>query len=446
MTQQASVLPAVPLIPSDTALRHRPFLQALAQVDPTSADWLAARAGLLLLRYVDAWSTGEWLPVQLLAERSAVSDAICAIPSGDQFRSLLAVLLERTATEWAISAGGEPYALPPSIARVATPLLAYAHALQFSSQWSLAADVYLTVWEACGLHAAKPSARPLADADCAMTAALRLGACYRTLGEADRAAAAYATALAMAQERGDIRTVLRARLGEAKLIQERGNLPLADAAMAEVIRDANTSQLQDIRGWAFHDRSVVAQQRERFREAVEYGFEAWALERDPSERERVLGDLANALLGAGFIDLARSANRLLAASAHEALTRWCVLINLIEIATIDRDMREFDMLSKELRSVVLPPRVLAAYHFYVGQGETVFGRPMRACTELKRALSIAEEHGLGEIVIKAEAALALFNEGQRVDPPYHSVPVPPEFAHINDALHGACAAALAEQE
>ena len=444
MTQQAPESPAIPLIPSGTDLRHRPFLQALAQGDPTSPEWLAARAGLLLLRYMDAWSTGEWLPVQLLAERAAVSEAICAVPSGDQFRGLLAVLLERTTTEWAIGAGGEPYPLPPSIARIASPLLAYAHALQFSSQWALAADVYLTVWEACGAHG-KQVPRPIDDSDCAMTAALRLGACYRTLGEADRAATAYAAALAMAEERGDVRTILRARLGIAKLIQERGNLPVADERMAEIIRDANSSQLQDIRAWAFHDRSAVAVQRERFREAVEYGFESWALERDPSERERVLGDLATALLGAGFIDLARAANRLLSATAQEALTRWCVLVNLIEIATIDRDQHEFDDLSRTLRTVVLPPRVLAAYHFYVGQGETVFDRPTQACSELRRALAIAEEHGLGEMVIKAEAALACIRNGQRLEPSHRSVPVPPEFAHINDALHGACAAALVEQ-
>ena len=83
----------------DSDLRHRPFLQALTQGDPTSPEWLAARAGLLVLRYMDAWSTGEWLPVQLLAERAAVSEAICAIPSGYQFRGLLAVLLERTTTD-----------------------------------------------------------------------------------------------------------------------------------------------------------------------------------------------------------------------------------------------------------------------------------------------------------------------------------------------------------
>jgi tetratricopeptide (TPR) repeat protein len=444
VTQQAPALPAIPLITRDTDLRHRPFLHALAHGEPASAEWLAARAGLLLLRYMDAWSTGEWLPVQLLAERAAVSDAICAIPSGDQFRGLLAVLLERTTTEWAISAGGEPYPLPPSIARIASPLLAYAHALQFSSQWSLAADVYLTVWEACGPHG-KQSPRPVDDADCAMTAALRLGTCYRTLGEADRAASAYAAALAMSEERGDVRTILRARLGVAKLIQERGNLPLADERIGEIIRDANSSQLQDIRAWAFHDRSAVALQRERFREAVEYGFESWAIERDPTERERVLADLASALLGAGFIDLARAANRLLAATAQEAWTRWCVTINLIEIATIDRDESEFDALARALHAVLLPPRILAAYHFYVGQGETVFGRPTRAHSELRRALGIAEEHGLGEIVIKAEAALTCIREGLRLEPVRRAVPVPPEFAHINDALHGACAAALVEQ-
>lgn len=159
----------------------------------------------------------------------------------------------------------------------------------------------------------------------------------------------------------------------------------------------------------------------------------------------MLADLASALLGAGFIDLARAANRLLAATAQEAWTRWCVTINLIEIATLDRDEREFDALAHALHAVLLPPRILAAYHFYVGQGETVFGRPTRAFSELRRALGIAEEHGLGEIVIKAEAALTCIREGLRVEPVRRSVPVPPEFAHINDALHGACAAALVEQ-
>jgi hypothetical protein len=431
----------IPRLVAPDELRHSAFLQVLANGDGVSGDWLAARAGLLVLRYVDAWATGDWLPVQLMAERSAVADAICEVPATSEFRGLLAVLLERTATEWAISGGGDPYPLPPSVARIAAPLLAYAHALQFSSQWAPAADVYSMVWESCGPHSIH-AARGMSDPESAATAALRLASCRRTLGEADRSAAAYAAAIAIASERGDTRTVLQARLGEARLIKERGNLPLADQRIAAVIRDATTAQLQDIRALAFHDRSAVAYHREWYREAVEWGFEAWAIERSARQRERVLCDLASALFGAGYRELARAAHQLLATTAGEPLIRWAATVNLIEIATLDRDEREFDRCRKSLNGVALPPELAAGFHYYTGLGEIAFGRILRACTELERAISVAEEHGLGEIVIKAEAAMVGVREGQVARAAPRVAPLPPEFAHISDALHGACAAAL----
>jgi hypothetical protein len=440
VTRYSSVSRIPRLVAADE-LRHRAFLQTLAHGDPTSADWLAARAGLLVLRYVDAWATGEWLPVQLLAEHSAVADAICEIPRGSEFRGLLAVLLDRTKTEWAISVGGEAYPLPVSVGRIAAPLLAYAHALQFSSQWALAADVYSMVWDSCGPHGIQ-AARGLEDVESATTAALRLAACYRTLGETDRSAAAYAAAVAIARERGDVRTILQARLGEARLVQDRGNLPLADQQIAAVIREATTAQLQDIRAWAYHDRSAVAYHRERYREAIEWGFEAWAIERSSRHRERVLCDLASALLGGGYRELARAAHQLLAATAGEPLIRWASTINLIEIAVLDRNEQEFDRCRRTLIGLPLPPDLSAGFHYYAGLGEIAFGRVVRACTELERAIAVAEQHGLGEIVIKAEAAMAGIRDGRAAKATPRAAPVPPEFAHISDALHGACAAAL----
>ena len=432
---------SIPQIVRPDELRHRAFLQALADGDVASSNWLGARAGLLVLRYVDAWATGEWLPVQLMAERAAVADAIAEIPAGDQIRGLLAVLLERTATEWALTAAREPYALPPSVARVASPLLAYAHALQFSSQWALAADVYLLVWESCGPHSMMAT-RSLHDPESAVNAGLRLAACYRMLGEAERAGNAYAAAFALAHERGDERSMLRARLGEAKLVQDRGNFPRAEELISAVIRDTTTAQLQDIRACAFHDRSLVAYQRQNFRAAVEWGFEAWAIERNPRGRERVLCDLALALFGAGYRDMAKAAHRLLASTGQEPLIRWAATINLIEIATIERDEAEFERQRVALRSVTLPPSLAANYQYYIGQGDIVFARAIRGCRELERAMEIAERHGLGELVIKAEAALVALREGQVAETPVSAVPVPPEMAHISDALHGACAAAL----
>ena len=79
-----------------------------------------------------------------------------------------------------------------------------------------------------------------------------------------------------------------------------------------------------------------------------------------------------------------------------------------------------------------------------GLGEIAFGRAVRACTELTRAIALAEEHGLGELSSKAEAAMTRIREGVRVSTKTLALPVPPEFTYISDALYGARAAALAE--
>jgi tetratricopeptide (TPR) repeat protein len=394
---------------------------------------------MLVLRYVDAWASGEWLPVQLLAEYSAVGDAVNAVPADHQARALLSAVLERTTTEWGLRGGGEPYPKAPAARRVAAPLLAYAHALQFTSMWALAADAYLTVWDTCGPPGRNGTAGA-ADIDAAAIAALRLGACYRTLGDPTRAATAYGAAGAIARQRGDLRTELRAQLGEAKLIQERGNLPLADERIACVIRETITAQLRDVRAHAFHDRSTVAYHRGHYREAIEWGFEAWAIEQNPRERERVLADLATALFAAGYRELARDAHRLVAATAEEPFTRWLAAINLIEIATLERDEVEFNRCRRPLRSAALPPTLEAGYHYYVGLGELVFGHPERGTAALDRALAVAETHRLGEMVIKAEAARKNVRTDTEPARRTATAPLPPEFAYISDALRGAWAA------
>jgi hypothetical protein len=394
---------------------------------------------LLVLRYVDAWSSGEWLPVQLLAERAAVADAIAEIPRGDHTRGLLSAILDRTSTDWSLGPNGEPFAQPPSVSRVAAPLLAYAHALQFSSEWSLASQVYLAVWNACGPHSIQ--AQGDGDIESASVAALRLGACYRMIGEEERATTAYEAAVALSKQMGDLRTVFLARLGLAKLIQDRGNLPVADSCMASVVAEATTAQLPDIRACALHERAVVAYHRAQYRNAIEWGFESWVLESDATERQRVLVDLAVALLAAGHRDVARAAHRMLAHEGAEPWTRWVALLNLLEISTLDRDEAEYLHVRQTLRSIELPPRLSANYHYYVGIAEFTFGRALRAIAELERAISLAEEHRFGELLIKAESALVTVRGGQRAPVSVPAAPLPPEFGYIGDALHGARAAA-----
>ncbi len=413
-------------------------MEVLANDGSSPRDWNAARAGLLVLRHVDAWASGEWLPNQLFAEREAVAGAVAEVGAEDPFRGLLAAVLARTAREWTRGPDGQPAARAPRFSRVSAPLLAYGRALEFASQWSLAADVYLTVWEGTGPQAPGADA---ADLESAAIAAQRLGICYRTLGELDRACAAYGEAENIARQRGDQEMVLSARLGLAKVVQDRGNFPLADQRFAEILGDATTARLQDIRARAYHNRGELAYSRGAYCNAVEWMFEAWALQRDANERERVLCDLALALLGAGYRSLARHAYQVLASTGGEPWTRWIATINLLEIATLDGDEMEFGRHRRTLREVALPPRLAANFSYYAGLGDAAFGRADHASAELERAMTIARQHGFGELYVKAEAALTDVLRGAATPPRDAGAPLPPEYAYISEALHEAWAGA-----
>ncbi|MGH7720740.1 MAG: hypothetical protein ACREON_18075, partial [Gemmatimonadaceae bacterium] len=209
---------------TERTILHLPYFEALAETEESSAEWRTRSAGLLVLRLFDSWvsegrsavAADAWAP-------RAVREAISAIPPGSPVRALLLSVLD------AIEAS-----TGTDIAIVAPRLMAYARALQFDSEWKLAADVYRTVIA---------HAHPVQESDIAVAANLQLGLCLRMLAEWTGASAAYSTAGSLATVTGDMMSALRARIGEAKLAIDRGNLPQAELMLDQTIEEAGRREL-----------------------------------------------------------------------------------------------------------------------------------------------------------------------------------------------------------
>jgi tetratricopeptide (TPR) repeat protein len=415
---------------------HAAFLEALQHGEGTR-DWLATRAGLVLVRFVSAWSESEWGLAQLAEEATATAEAIAALAPDDGERATLTAVLAAMRSE--VDRARVPKARrgPEAVALVADELLAYAHALKARSAWAIAAEVYGQVWEACAIArplTPPPDAPPdLAEQQgetaggrraedtsyppAAPLAALHLAICQRMLGRATESAKSYATARASAKQCRDGKVgeyvELRARLGEALLTLDRGNLPAAERQIAAVLVDsASGAHLADVQARAWHDRAVVAFRRGRVDDAIAWAYRAWRLTTDALQREQILLDLATFLLAAGFRGVSRSANRLAYHTARGPWTRWSAAVNLIELATLDRQDAEFRRWVEQMRGVAMPPTLEGEYHYYVALGWRAFGDPARAGAALDRATAVAERHRLGELLVRADGLRDTWGAGR----------------------------------
>jgi hypothetical protein len=425
----------LPTIDTNGTLRHRAFFEALATTEEASDTWRAARAGLVTLRLLDAWSEvrhGGHASLGTLRAREkafkyevdAVQNVVAELPAKGAERRLLSTIIARIVE----AEDGESPRLVP-------PLFAYARALHLRSAWALAADVYAIVWDSY----AGDCVIGEVDGDVATAVALYLGICYRTIGDAEHAVQAFRASGALANSRGDERGMLRAQLGETKVYAGRGDLPRAQEQLIDIIAAASGANCAEVRAFAWHDLAHVALQRGRFEEGIDAGYEALVSTGDPVERERVLVTLSSLLLLAGHPDVARDANALLAETGHEPVTRWAATINLIEIATIERRELDFMRHRRALVGAGLPPTLAAEFDYYVGQGHLAFGQPVLAAAAFDRAVTIAERHELAEILQRARTARDAVRAGHALAPPRRATagPRPIGVTRVAEAIHGA---------
>jgi tetratricopeptide (TPR) repeat protein len=377
---------------SESRLQHVPFFEALARAKEGSREWRLTSAGLVTLRLFDAWlvegpsvvSAGAW-------GLRAVRESIDAMDAGSSSRAILASIVD------AMEGAGMV-----RVPLVAPRLLAYARALQFDGRWELAADVHRTVIA---------HAHPVEEADIVIAANMQLGTCMRTLAGWDEAAAAYTRAGCVAAMSGDIVNVLRARIFEANILIDRGSLPHAQAILEETIKESSAYRLTEVRALALHGRADVALRRGDFEVAIGMAYEALEGLTAPSARDRVLSDIAVAFYELGMRDSARDAYLILAATAQEQYSRWVALINLMECAAADRREPMFEQYRREVAEASLPVTLACQYHFYVGQGYSLFGHTAQAKASLERAIELAEQHQINEILFRAEQGLEALRDG-----------------------------------
>lgn len=374
----------------DQKLRHLPFFEEVATHEEGDAAWRSATAGLVVLRLVDAW---------LEEGRSVVAD------DGWSVRSVRAAIESmddgtpiKTILDRVVDALHEQR---PDIHVVVTPLMAYAKALEYDAKWLLAEDVYKTVL--AHLH-------PLEDHDASLAAHLRLGQCYRNLNRVDEASAAFAAAAEIANAVGDLVGVLRARMGDARIAMLRGNLPRAEEILDDTIRLSVGDTLRDVRSQALHDKANVAHLRGDYELAIRLAYRALGDTQTPTDRDRLLADIAVSFLELGVYTAARDAYLILSATAQEQYMRWAATLNLMEIASKTRTEVLFELYRRQLVSEDLPPRMATAFQLSSGEGFARFGQADKARRHLELALVLAEEHGLTQYVFEVEESLEQLNK------------------------------------
>jgi tetratricopeptide (TPR) repeat protein len=379
-------------IMSESRLQHVPFFEALSRAKEGSPEWRLTSAGLVTLRLFDAWliegpsvvSAGAW-------GLRAVREAIEAMEAGSSSRAILASIVDAMESAGMVR-----------VPLVAPRLLAYARALQFDGRWELAADVHRTVIA---------HAHPVEEADIVIAANMQLGACMRTLADVDEASMAYARAACVAAMSGDIVNVLRARISEANLAIDRGNFPHAQSLLDETIRETSANGLVEVKALALHARADVAIRRGEFEVAIQMAYEALDGLTAPSARDRVMSDIATAFYELGMRSASRDAYLILAATAQEQYMRWLATINLMECAATDQREPMFEQYRRELASETLPASLACHYHLYVGQGFSLFGKTDQARASLQRALDLAEQHHINEVLFRAEQSLEALRDG-----------------------------------
>jgi len=372
---------------SEGMLRHLAFFEELGNMEETNSSWHSVSAGLVVLRLLDAWiedgvsvvMNGSW-------SLSAVIEAVEKIEQLSPTRRILLGVIDAMRSSTTIDL------------HVVTPrLMAFAQALEYEARWSLAADVY---------HTIVAHGHPTEDGDVVVPAAVQLGLCLRNLGDLEGAAEAYSSASRIADANGDMIGVLRARIGEAKLATVRGNIPEAEAILDQTIEHAGHFELNDVHSRALHDRAVIAGARGQYDRAVQFAYRALELSTSLRERDRILGDVATGFLYLGLVDVARDAYLILVATAQDQYVRWTAGLNLIEVASREGMEPMFDRYRRDFESVDLPPYLQAAYLLNVGNGYRSFGRERDAIVYLQKAVEVAAENQLNQLLFEAEESLA----------------------------------------
>lgn len=405
-------------------MRHLAFFEALAGLDDEGPLWQSLAAGLVTLRLFDSWITrggtepgGDQWSVQ------AVRQQVEQVAVSDPARSILSGIVDE------IERPG-----PAEPVRIVPRLMAYGRALDFAGRWALAAELFESVLAHID---------PMADADLAIAAQFRLAFCRRVLGQLDAAERDYAAAGRMAATVDDAGSVFRSQIGLAKVALARGNLPIAERMLDDVIVRTTAMDMRPVRAFALHDRATVAIMRNEHERGIAMLNEALPDISPASARDRVIADIALGFKELGVHSAARDAYLIVAATAEEQFSRWAATVSLMTLAGLDGMETAFEQYRRQLADQPLNPELAVQYQLSLGAGLRQFGRTAMAREALLQGIRMAEHHSFNVELFRLESELQALERGEQAERARTTVP-PPSVEGVATALRSMREEALAQ--
>ncbi len=405
------------------ALRHVVFLEAMERHADVSPARQPLEAAFLTLRLFDEWiASGAMIAEPIGQALTATRKAVERISEDSETRMSLQGIVE------AIVMLQEPDAQP-----VLPRIFAYAGLLERRGALVLAADAYQTVSKYADANA---------HFDIAYDSLMRHAFCLRVDGSLDLAARSYESAGALAARERDRSRVLYSRIGVAKVVWARGDLPAADDALRAVETEAGGLRDPRLHAVSLHECAVMAKARGNLKKAVRLAFESFREQVDEVEKERVLNDLANLLSQTGAFETARRALTLMERNARLQESKWVARHNLMDLGVRQGSETMFEQHRRTMDVSELPERYRAVFLRDSGRGFALFGRLEEARTALTASLEIATRLGLHQMEFEVADSLKDLEKVQREVAKSRPAPTaaPDDIASLIDELLGAEAA------
>ena len=371
------------------SLPHAVFLKRLAGAPTaTSVDGRLGNGAFLALRLVDLLGPGsEPAHPDAFRYQHAATERMCReLPATSTETGHLTGLVRSAAEAFRSRNPGQ----------VIPALLAYAHHLEDELRLEEALDV-LESLVAVG-------AERLGCSD-AIAAQLRIGRVNRKLNRFDAADMAYALAGLLAEAAGDVHSAFLSRVGRALSVQARGNLAMAEQSFHEIAVEARAAEDREIEAHAHHALGTTLLFRGQIAEALVHVWRAFELYEDGGSRMRALGDVGTMLLTLGEVAVAERA-------LGEVVTRGSgmqdvvsnAIADLMHCASFRRDRLGFERwrAACEARKGSMPPNILADFYLKAGIGQARFGQFCKAERLLDKAVELANNAGMHELVFRGE--------------------------------------------
>jgi tetratricopeptide (TPR) repeat protein len=215
----------------------------------------------------------------------------------------------------------------------------------------------------------------------------------------------------------------------------RGNMPKAESILEETLEKAQSAGFDDIRSRALTHRAFIAGAGKRYEQVIRFSYDALELSKTQRDRDRILTNIATAFRFLGLMDVARDAYLVLAATAQEQYIRWMSELNLMELAGQQRMELDFDKYRRDLDAADFTPQLRVTYLLHVGRGYTALGRSENGIPYLERAVQMASECNLNQLLFEAEEALVDARRREARVPVRSADPADTSIYYVIDAIH-----------